>query len=143
MKWALLAVFAVCQVVLVWLELQLDPGIIPFELAATPERARAILEAWGPEGRRLALIAHAVDYGYLVAYGLGLAIVARRFDPRLAPLPIAAAACDAIENAWLVVVLLSGPTLVATAAAALFAAIKFGLLALLALGLVRARTGAA
>jgi hypothetical protein len=46
------------------------PGIIPFELAGTPERARDILETWGPEGRSAARRSLLLDYPYLVTYSV-------------------------------------------------------------------------
>lgn len=137
MRWALLAVFVPCQLALVWLDLRLEPGIVAFELAATPARSAAIVDGWGPEGQRLALLSVAVDYPYLVAYGLGLALVARRFAPRLAVLPIAAAALDALENLCLLAVLRTGPAPLWTWGAAGLATVKFVLLGVVAAGLLR------
>ena len=44
------------------------PGIIPFELAGTPERSRRIMERWGPEGRAAARTSLLLDYPFLVTY---------------------------------------------------------------------------
>jgi hypothetical protein len=46
------------------------PGIIPFELAGTPERALDILEHWGPDGRAAARQSLLLDYPYLVTYSI-------------------------------------------------------------------------
>jgi hypothetical protein len=96
------------------------PGIVPFEVAGTSEQAREILADWGEQGREDARTSLIVDYAYLVAYSIFLAVgctiagvrLARRGMSRLArigPLlgwaQFVAAACDAIENAALLRVL--------------------------------------
>jgi hypothetical protein len=96
------------------------PGVVPFEVAGTSEEAREILDDWGEQGRDAARLSLIVDYAYLVAYSIFLAVgctiagerLARRGMTRLArigPLlgwaQFAAAACDAIENAALLRVL--------------------------------------
>lgn len=96
------------------------PGVVPFEVAGTSEEAREILDDWGERGRDAARLSLNVDYAYLVAYSIFLAVgctiaggrLARRGMSRLARLgpllgwaQFAAAACDAIENAALLRVL--------------------------------------
>jgi hypothetical protein len=96
------------------------PGIVPFEVAGTAEGAREILDDWGAQGRDDARLSLIVDYAYLVAYSIFLAVgctiaggrLTRRGMSRLArigPLlgwaQFVAAACDAIENAALLRVL--------------------------------------
>jgi hypothetical protein len=53
------------------------PGIIPFELAGSPERSRRIMDRWGPEGRSAARLSLILDYPYLVTYS-GLQVAASR-----------------------------------------------------------------
>jgi hypothetical protein len=129
------------------------PGVVPFEVAGTSEEAREILDDWGEQGRDAARLSLIVDYAYLVAYSIFLAVgctiaggrLARRGMSRLARLgpllgwaQFAAAACDAIENAALLRVL-DGHTDVYPGIA-LFAAIpKF---ALAGLGLAYVIAGA-
>jgi hypothetical protein len=96
------------------------PGIIPFELAGTPERAERIMQRWGPTGRAAARRSLILDYPFLLAYAplQALACAAagdtmRRRHRRLlaaAGTPIAwaqlaAGGFDAIENAALLGVL--------------------------------------
>ncbi len=45
------------------------PGIIPFELAGSTERARQILKAWGPHGRAAAKNSLRLDYLFPPTYG--------------------------------------------------------------------------
>jgi len=89
------------------------PGIIAFEVAGTEEEAEEILEEWGPPGRDDARVSVLVDFPYLIAYAVFLAVgctiaserFARRGMTRLAGIGpllgwsmLAAAAFDAIEN---------------------------------------------
>lgn len=114
--------------------------IVDFELAGDDE-VSVYLANWRPDGLWRVALAHVVDMAFLVAYGLGLALildtVARwsmplsagwaRLLARGAWLPIVAAAFDVVENLALLVVLTdrtSGwPDLAASAAG-----IKFALL---------------
>jgi hypothetical protein len=133
------------------------PGIIPFELAGTPERARRILDAWGDDGRAAARASLLLDFPFLVAYtGFNVAAVgteserlrragARRLARAGGPVAVAqvvAGACDAVENTALLGVL-TGRDERLPAVAAGFARAKFALLgvgwayALLALALAR------
>jgi hypothetical protein len=89
------------------------PGIISFEVAGTEDDAQEILEDWGAEGRDDAQISIYVDFAYLIAYSLFLAVgctiaserLARngmehlaRLGPLLGWSMLAAAAFDALEN---------------------------------------------
>jgi hypothetical protein len=53
------------------------PGIIPFELAGSPERSRRIMERWGADGQAAARLSLMLDYPYLVSYS-GLQVAASR-----------------------------------------------------------------
>lgn len=96
------------------------PGIVPFEVAGTQEEAREILEEWGEQGRDAARVSLYVDFAYLIAYSLFLAVgctvasqrLARRgmkslagIGPMLGWTMFAAAAFDAIEDVALLRVL--------------------------------------
>ena len=96
------------------------PGIIPFELAGTPEGSARIMEKWGDEGRAAARMSLVLDYPYLVTYtGLQVAGCAAASDAlrragarRLAaagrfvgPAQLAAGAFDAVENTALLAIL--------------------------------------
>jgi len=119
------------------------PGIVPFELSGGQDRADDILAEWGEEGRDAARESLWIDFGFLLAYGTFLTLalawaretIARRDFPRLAQAgPVAvwlgagAAACDAVENAFLLLTL-DGAGAAAPALATVFAAAKFALLA--------------
>jgi hypothetical protein len=129
------------------------PGIIPFELAGSPERSRRILDRWGSDGQAAARLSLVLDYPYLVTYsGLQLAgcgaasdALRRRGARTLAaagrvigPAQLAAGAFDAAENTTLLAIL-AGRNGRLPALARGFASAKFALLAVgwlyLALGL--------
>jgi hypothetical protein len=89
------------------------PGIIAFEVAGTEDRADEILEEWGEDGEDDAQVSILVDFPYLIAYSVFLAVgctiaserLARRgmkgvarLGPILGWAMFAAAAFDAIEN---------------------------------------------
>ncbi len=116
------------------------PGIVAFELAGSQDRADEILVDSGEDAAREQLL---IDFAFLIAYGtfLVLAVAAvrdrlgKRGWPRLAavgavivPFGAAAAAFDAAENACLLAVLGEAGSAFPTLAA-IFAAIKFALLA--------------
>ena len=118
------------------------PGIIPFELAGSPERSRRILDRWGAEGRSAARASLLLDYPFLVAYavfnvaatGAAADALRRAGAGRLAAAggavraaQVAAAACDAAENTALLGVL-AGRSECLPAVAAGFARTKFVLL---------------
>ena len=121
------------------------PGIIPFELAGTPERSRRILERWGEEGRSAARLSLLLDYPYLVSYaGLQLAgcraashaldraglTTLSRAGRAIAPAQLAAGAFDAAENTALLGVLADRderlPRLARACARAKFALLTLG-----------------
>jgi hypothetical protein len=137
------------------------PGIVPFELAASQERADEILAEWGEEGQDAARESLWIDFGFLVAYGAFLTLLigwARdvatgrgwrrlaRAGALLASAGALAAGFDALENACLLLVLDDAGSafpLLAT----IFAACKFVLLAaaigyLLVAAATRLRAGA-
>jgi hypothetical protein len=96
------------------------PGIIPFELAGTAERAKRITDTWGPDGLRAARFSLLLDYAFPPTYAplqaLGCTAVAEGFAqggrPVLAasgaPLAwgqLAAAGFDYVENTALLLIL--------------------------------------
>lgn len=139
------------------------PGIVPFELAGSSERAAEILAEWGEKGQDAARLSLWIDFPFLVGYGAFLALAvaavrdgaARRGWPRFAragtvlvAFPIAAAVCDAVENVNLLLTLDGRGGTAAPAIATGFAIAKFAFLAfaqiylvagLLAMGVVRLR----
>jgi hypothetical protein len=147
--WILGAVQALLLAPLLALERRMKgtggPGIIPFELAGTPERSRRIMEKWGPEGMSAARMSLLLDYPFLVTYsGLQLAAcdaaseaLRQRGATALAgagrvigPAQIAAGAFDVVENTALLGVL-SGrgerlPAVARSAARAKFALLRVG-----------------
>jgi hypothetical protein len=110
------------------------PGIIPFELAGSAERAHRIMCAWGEDGRRAARWSLWLDFGYMLTYGAMTALLvdrARRRRGHSAALPLLVApavAADAVEGVSLLRVL-SGSAVAANARRATAAAlVKFGFL---------------
>lgn len=119
-------------------------GIVPYELAFTPQRVEAILEAWGPEVEPYARQELLIDFAFMPSYAFlfaGLTLLVARLAPAgalrraglwMVLLPFIAAVLDALENAMLLSMLgragaiAAAPPLVAGVAASL----KFGLLAL-------------
>ena len=115
-------------------------GIVDFELAGSREDAQRMVSDWGADGHDAARLSLWLDYLYMVAYGAfgALAVAAvrdmsarrgwRRFERFAAlavPLPIAAALCDALENAGLLLALGGHGGDVAPAAGMAFALAKF------------------
>lgn len=120
------------------------PGIVPFELAGSAERSQEIQAEWGEDGRDAARQQLWIDYGFMLAYGAFLVLAAaatrdlarNRGWPRLVavgalavPAGGIAAACDAVENACLLLAL-GGAGDWAPVAATVFAVAKFALLAI-------------
>jgi hypothetical protein len=120
------------------------PGIIPFELAGTPERAERIVGKWGAAGQSAARRSLLLDYPYLATYaplqallctGAGEALRRRgrastaSAASALAWGQLAAGAFDAIENTALLAIL-AGHDGRSAAIARRCASAKFGLLAL-------------
>jgi len=121
------------------------PGIIPFELAGSAGRAAEILADWGHDGRAAARLSLWLDYLYLIAYGAFLWLAARavrdgalrrgwarlaRPGGVVAALALAGAACDALEDAFLLLVLGGHGGSVAPPIATGFAVVKFACLAI-------------
>ncbi|HYP55381.1 MAG TPA: hypothetical protein VEQ41_03650 [Solirubrobacterales bacterium] len=119
------------------------PGIVPFELAGSQERADEILAEWGDEGQDAARESLWIDFGFLVAYGtlLTLLLAAARDLARdrgwrrLGALGGAAvglgalvAGFDALENICLLLTLEDAGAALPVLAA-IFASCKFALLA--------------
>lgn len=120
------------------------PGIVGFELAGSTERATQILAEWGQAGQDAARLSLWLDFAYLIAYAvfLCLAVLAIRDAARsrgweryarpgtaIALLPIVAAACDAIEDVGLLLVLDGHGASRAPQLATAFAIVKFVALA--------------
>ncbi len=96
------------------------PGIIPFELAGTPERSQRIMAAWGSDGRAAARRSLLLDYLFPPTYGSLQALACMRAGDSLAgnghpmlsglagPLAwsqLGAAAFDYVENSALLAIL--------------------------------------
>jgi hypothetical protein len=137
---AALALFAVLAVIDRKLADTGGPGIVPFELAGTRDRAQEILSDWGAKGRDDARLSLWLDYAYIVAYAtfFALAVAALRDMARdrgwrrfaragavIVAFPIAAGVCDAFENAFLLLVVGGHEGL--APAATTFALAKFAL----------------
>ncbi|HEY7054075.1 MAG TPA: hypothetical protein VH496_18365 [Mycobacterium sp.] len=111
-------------------------GIIAFELAGTAERAEHIMAAWGHDGRRDARASLRLDFGYMLTYGILLALLvdrARRRHAHSAALPwlaVPAVAADAVEGIALLKVLQRNDIDANTRRARTAALIKFGILAI-------------
>lgn len=118
------------------------PGIVPFELAGSADRSQEIQAEWGEEGQDAARQQLWIDYGFMLAYGAFLVLAAAatrdlarsRGWRRLAgagalavPAGGIAAACDAVENACLLLTL-GGAGAWAPVTATVFASAKFALL---------------
>jgi len=120
-------------------------GIIPFELAGTPERAQEMMDRWGAEGRSAARTSLLLDYPFLVTYtGLQVAGTALASDALrrsgadgladagrlIGPAQIAAGAFDATENTALLGILAGRrgrwPAVARAAATAKFALLTVG-----------------
>jgi hypothetical protein len=119
------------------------PGIVPFELTGSQDRADEILAEWGEEGQDAARESLWIDFGFLIAYGtfLTLALAAtrdlakRRDWRRLAAIGrvvvffgAICAGFDALENACLLLTL-GGAGAAFPLLATIFAACKFAFLA--------------
>jgi hypothetical protein len=121
------------------------PGIIPFELAGTPERTRRIIDVWGPDGRRAARQSLLLDYAFPPTYAClqalgcmatgdryragGRSVLAAAGGP-LAWGQLAAAGFDYVENTALLLTLAGrdsrAPALARRAALAKFALLFAG-----------------
>lgn len=137
--------------VMAWLGRALAPAtIIDLEFAFSPDRLRALTDAWGATGTEAARLSLWVDYFFMPAYALlfgGLALLTARAAAGVwqslglwaLALPFVAGVCDALENAMLLSALPpAAPAALALPVAGAAAAIKFGLLAVCLLYLVAA-----
>jgi hypothetical protein len=119
-------------------------GIIDFEFVRTTGRAHQILSEWGGSGRSAARTSLWIDYGYLIAYALLLALACRAVADRfrlagretwarlggpLAWAALGAGLFDAIENAALLRILSGHTDQPYPALASIAAGLKFALLA--------------
>lgn len=119
-------------------------GIVAFEVAFTSGKAHEILVAWGAKGHDAAVASLWFDFLYLIAYGLFLWLAIRavgdglraRGRERLAApaaaislLPLVAAACDAVEDVFLLLQLGGHATTVGPPLAGSFATVKFACIA--------------
>ena len=142
-------------------------GIIAFEVAFTSGKAHSIIVAWGTKGHDAAVASLWFDFLYLIAYGLFLFLavralrdaLARRGWVRLARpggaiavLALVTSVFDALENVFLLLQLGGHAQSIGATLAGSFASAKFACLAvvvayllagLVALGVARARQGAA
>jgi hypothetical protein len=124
------------------------PGIVPFEVAFSSERAREVLDEWGSEGRAFAVASLLVDYVFILGWALFLSLAcilaaARQRAGRLARLGAAGAwaallagLCDALEDAALLGVIASDGDRPLPLVAGIFASAKFLLLGMTLLYLV-------
>lgn len=116
------------------------PGIIPFELAGSTDRATEILGEWGQDGRDAARASLLLDFPYLIAYGAFFWLAVRAVSDAarrrgwdryagagvvIAALPIVAAASDMIEDVGLLLVIEGYGGTPAPAMATAFALAKF------------------
>ena len=96
-------------------------GIVTFELAASAERAGAILGSWDNSARTRAMLIQGIDFLYLFVYpawfSLSIALVATAFGrlwlsagSRLSWAVLCAAPLDAVENLALIRQLMQGPS---------------------------------
>ena len=119
------------------------PGIVPFEVSGSQDRAEEIMAEWGEEGQDAARESLWIDFGFLLSYGafLTLALAAtrdlarRRSWRRLAALGgvvvafgALSAGFDALENICLLLTL-DGAGSAFPVLATVFASCKFVLLA--------------
>ncbi len=119
------------------------PGIVPFELAGSQDRADEIMGEWGEKGQDAAKESLWIDFGFLLAYGTFLVLAAAairdlarsRGWTRMARIGLVVVYCaalcaafDAFENTCLLLTL-EGAGSVFPFLATVFAACKFLLLA--------------
>ncbi|HXE45958.1 MAG TPA: hypothetical protein VN635_12270 [Conexibacter sp.] len=127
-------------------------GIVAFEVAFTHAKAHSIMAAWGAKGHDAAVASLWFDFLYLIAYGLFLFLAVRALRDALvrrgraglarpggtiAALALVGAACDALEDVFLLLQLgghaqTLGPTLAGAFASVKFACTGLAVLYLLA-----------
>lgn len=158
---AFVPLLALTLVLMVWLRVLDRPlqtesapqGIVSYELAGTLDRAQAILDSWGANGRVYAGLSLGIDYLFMVAYagaiGLGCALIGGRLSSRRKRLGalsgllawglIVAGLLDALENFSLIQTLLGStetlwPPIARWSATGKFLLIGLGLLYVLTAG---------
>jgi len=120
-------------------------GIVAFEVAFTSGKAHSIMAAWGSKGRDAAVASLWFDFLYLIAYGLFLWLAVRAVGDGLrargraglaAPaaaislLPLIGAACDVVEDVFLLLQLGGRAQSLGPPLAGGFATVKFACLAI-------------
>jgi hypothetical protein len=123
--------------------------IVEFEMMRTPVRASYLLAYLGEDWIAAARQQLYLDFGLLILYAVVLAaactmLAARagagtwvgKLGPAMARLAVVAAACDAIENVALLVVLAGGTEQPWPGLASVFATVKFAVLAVVLMYLV-------
>ncbi len=139
--WTLLAMMLSISLIQIMRELPPSaPSVVALQLAFTPSRVEAVLNAWGAWGRQAYLLSLQLDFFYPLAYAcaLGAWIALLTAIPGRAPsfwvlllftLPFVAAAMDYVENLlhlWMFALTDSlSPSLIFLASLA--AAVKWGL----------------
>ncbi len=112
-------------------------GLFSWQLAATPERAQTILNAWDERTRYLAAFGLGLDYLFLFVYAVTLSAACRWSGQTLARVGLgnwigglvwAAAMLDGVENTCLGISLIGGAVSPYPQVAFWSAAIKFGLI---------------
>lgn len=126
-------------------------GIVAFEVAFTSGKAHSIMAAWGSKGHDAAVASLWFDFLYLVTYGLFLCLAVRAVGDGLrkrglarlaAPaaaislLPLVAAACDAVEDVFLLLQLGGRAQSIGPPLAGSFASVKFACMAVAVLYLL-------
>jgi hypothetical protein len=130
-------------------------GIISFELADSLEHSRRITASWGPDGKVRAALSLGLDYFFLVAYALFIALACSQIakalqanSPNFAAVgyllawaQFPAAALDAFENAALIHLLLGSslpplPLVARWCALIKFSLVGAGLIYIIGTGLV-------
>ncbi len=119
-------------------------GIVSFEFCGWAGSCEATLAAWGEQGRQWAMLSLGLDYLFMLEYGglvcLGLLMAEQRLVQSAVPGParvarvfasiaLLAGGFDAAENLCLIGVVHSGQGAALAHGAALFASIKFVLIA--------------
>lgn len=134
-------------------------GIISYELADGLENSRRITASWGPDGKVRAALSLGLDYFFLVAYALFIALACSQIakalqenSPNFAAVgylltwaQFPAAALDAVENAALIQLLLGSsqpalPLVARWCALIKFALVGAGLIYIIGTGLVFSAT---
>ncbi len=129
-------------------------GIVSFEFAGELSSAQRMVESWGPIGQVYAGLNLGLDFLFLVAYpitiALGCVLVSRSLSSRALPLAVLgvwlawgqllAGILDGVENYALIQVLLGGQDVLMPALARACATVKF---ALVGIGILYVLAGAA